>query len=124
MEIFEYACMGIKAAADLAAGTRDTYGIITDIDRAKRAQEAHVSGLAREAEQKLADEEYRNTQKAAGDLARDVRSRYNKLVKEIDELKEARKKARTDEEKKAIADEINLLMVELAAMSGSLNKGA
>ena len=124
MEIFEMVCMGFKAAADGAAFGRDTYGIITDINRAKRAQEAHISGLAREAEQKLADEEYRNTQKAAGDLTRDVRDRFNKLTKEIDELKEARKKARTEEEKTAIAEEINLLMVELAAMSGQLHKGA
>ena len=124
MEIFEMVCAGGKLLSDLASGTRDTYGIITDIDRAKRAQEAHISGLAREAEQKLADEEYCNTQKAAGDLTRDVRDRFNKLTKELDELKEARKKARTEEEKTAIAEEINLLMVELAAMSGQLHKGA
>ena len=124
MEIFEMVCAGGKLFADLATGTRDTYGIITDIERAKRAQEAHISGLSREAEQKLADEEYRNTQKAAGDLARDVRSRYNKLVKELDELKEARKKARTDEEKKAIAEEITILIAELGAMSGQLHKTA
>lgn len=124
MEIFEMVCAGGKLFADLATGTRDTYGIITDIDRAKRAQEAHISGLAREAEQKSADAEYKATQKAAGDLTRDVRDRFNKLTKELDELKEARKKARTEEEKTAIAEEINLLMVELAAMSGQLHKTA
>lgn len=124
MNGFEMFCAGGKLFADLATGTRDTYGIITDIDRAKRAQEAHISGLAREAKQAMADEEYRNTQKAAGDLARDVRSRYNKLVKELDELKEARKKARTDEEKKAIAEEITILIAELGAMSGQLHKTA
>lgn len=124
MEIFEIVCAGGKLLADLAAGTRDTYGIITDVDRAKRAQEAHVSGLYRESKQAEADVEYCNTQKAAGDLTRDVRDRFNKLTKELDELKEARKKARTEEEKKAIAEEINLLMVELAAMSGQLHKTA
>jgi len=124
MEIFEMVCAGGKLLADLASGSRDIYGITADMERDKRLREAHISGMAREAEQKLADTEYRATQKAAGDLTRDVRDRFNKLTKELDELKEARKKARTEEEKKAIAEEINLLMVELAAMSGQLHKGA
>jgi hypothetical protein len=122
MEIFEMVCAGGKLLADLASGSRDIYGITADMERDKRLREAHLSGMAREAKQKEADEEYKATQEAAGDLTRKVRDRFDKLTEELDELKEARKKARTEEEKTAIAEEIDLLIAELAAMGGQILK--